>query len=220
MSFPTFDELLDIDYTDSKWYDLTNLPNEQWKDIKDYEGLYQVSNYGRVKSLKKKLEITNKYGTFYFWRYSKILKPIVGNTGYLVVSLVKEKRKKQFRVHQLVGRHFLANPNNYNCINHINGIKYCNLYTNLEYCTYSHNNKEAYRLGLKKPSKTMLGKLDKDCPNSVAVNQYDLDGIFIKRWNSSREAMRQLNMKSNKIYMCCQGKRHTYAGYKWSYADE
>ena len=52
MEFPTFDELADINYTDSRWYELDNLPNEEWRDIQGYEGNYMVSNYGRVKSLK------------------------------------------------------------------------------------------------------------------------------------------------------------------------
>ena len=196
------------------------MKEEIWKDIEGFEGLYQVSSFGRVKSLPKKWEISNNFGTFWVVKDERMLSPVISNKGYYVLSLVNNKRKKQFRVHQLVAKHFLENNNNFNCINHINGNKLDNCISNLEYCSHSHNQKEAYRLGLKQPSKNMLGKLDDKCPNSIPVNQYTLDGIFIRRWSSSREAMRQLHMKSNKIWLCCQHKRNQTYGYRWEYANE
>lgn len=193
---------------------------EQWKDIDGYEGLYQISNYGRVKSLPKSWLLTNNFGTHWVTKEERILSPIINNKGYYVVSLVKDKRKKQFRIHQLVATHFLKNEKADNCINHIDGNKLNNYFENLEYCTQSHNIKEAYRLGLKKPNKNMLGRLDDLCPNSIPINQYTLDGVFIRRWNSAREAMRQMGKKSNKIYLCCKHKKSQMYGYKWEYANE
>lgn len=192
---------------------------EIWKDIKGYEGLYQISSYGRVKSLERIIKLSNNFGNFSYKTSERMLQLITNNKGYYVVSLVKNKQKKQHRVHQLVAKHFLNNENNFNCINHIDGDKKNNHVNNLEYCTDSHNIKEAYRIGLKKPNFCMLGKLDDKCPNSIPVNQLTIDGVFIKRWNSSREAMRQLNMKANHIMDCCMGKRKSTYGYRWEYAD-
>jgi hypothetical protein len=196
------------------------MKEEIWKDIEGFEGLYQISSFGRVKSLPKKWVMTNNFGTFWVMKDERILSPVISNKGYYVLSLVKNKRKKQFRVHQLVATHFLENNGNYNCINHIDGDKLNNNIENLEYCTHSHNQKEAFRLGLKQPSKSMLGRLDDLCPNSIPINQYTLDGVFIKRWNSAREAMRHMGKKSNKIYMCCKHRKSQMYGYKWEYADE
>lgn len=240
MEFPTFDELLDIDYSKQiipmKIYlSLCDLSNERWKDIQGYEGLYQISDYGRVKSLPKTVSFKNNFGEFQYKTPVKILTPITSNKGYYVVSLVKDKHKKQFRVHQLVANHFIPNKNNFKytdfdepnnidfsklVINHEDGQKQNDHYSNLAWCTTSYNLREAYRLSLKKPSKTMLGKLGIECPNSIPVNQYTKDGVFIKRWDSARDAMRHYGHNRNEIYKCCKGKKELEWGYKWRYADE
>lgn len=240
MEFPTFDELLDIDYSKEVvpikiYLSLNNLPNERWKDIEGYEGLYQISDYGRVKSLPKTVSFKNNFGEFQYETKIKILTPIVNTKGYYVVSLVKNKHKKQFRVHQMVANHFIADKNNFKytdfddtnnidfdklVINHEDGQKRNNHYSNLVWCTTSYNLREAFRLSLKKPSKSMLGKTGAACPNSIPVNQYTSDGIFMKRWDSARDAMRYYGRKSNEIYKCCKGTKKLEWGYKWRYFDE
>ena len=98
---------------------------EIWKDIKGYEGLYQVSNIGRVRSLK-----------------NDILKPFIcKGDGHYYVGLYREGICKRYAVHRLVADTFIPNPNNLLCVNHIDEVKTNNIVSNLEWCTYRYNNR-------------------------------------------------------------------------------
>lgn len=121
---------------------------EIWKDIKNYESCYQVSNLGKVRSL------TRKVNTYNGVRITKgqLLKPLKTNRNYLRVCLKKNQKNKYISIHRLVAEAFIPNPNNYNVINHIDSNTYNNLVNNLEWCTQSHNIKEAYRIGNAKPT--------------------------------------------------------------------
>lgn len=99
---------------------------EIWKDIKGYEGRYQISNEGRVKSLIGSKE--------------KILKPGLNFHGYEKVTLSKGNKVKAHLVHRLVAQAFIPNPNDYPCINHKDEMKFDNSVDNLEWCTYDYNN--------------------------------------------------------------------------------
>lgn len=112
---------------------------EIWKDIKDYEGLYQVSNIGRVRRLKG-----------YYCKNDKIIKSRYDKDGYLQICLSKNNKTKFFRVHRLVACAFIDNLENKLYINHINGIKDDNRVENIEWCTASENQKHCIRTGLKK----------------------------------------------------------------------
>ena len=171
---------------------------EIWKDIPEYEGLYQVSNLGKIKSLER-------YNYKGHHNLEKILKPVLCKNGYYYVSLCKNKKVKSFQVHRIVANTFLNNKNNYPCINHINGVKTDNRVENLEFCTYSHNEKEAYRIGLKKTIKTA---------------QYDINGNLIKIFKSRVEAEKETGVKASCIWRVCEGKVKTAGGYKWRYVDE
>lgn len=123
--------------------------NELWKDIKDYEGLYQVSNLGNVKSVEKIIEASNQYGAKYKCLHKeRILKPTVNKDGYYRVSLSKNNKVKNYLVHRLVAETFLDNPNNYPCINHKDENKQNNYLINLEFCTVKYNTN--YGNGIKK----------------------------------------------------------------------
>ena len=101
---------------------------EEWRDIKGYEGLYQVSSLGRVKSLKDSHDNYRE----------KILKP--GNVrGYLHVNLYKDTKRKTYRIHRLVAEAFISNPNNYEEVNHKDEDKTNNCVSNLEWCTREYN---------------------------------------------------------------------------------
>jgi len=110
---------------------------EIWKDVPEYEGLYRVSNLGRVKSLK--------------WGKERVLKPKEDRGGYVYVGLYKEGVEKKFSVHRLVMLAFVGESGLQ--VNHINGLKTDNQLENLEYCTGSENMIHAFKNGLKKGSK-------------------------------------------------------------------
>lgn len=120
-----------------KKYDTSDLLGEIWIDVKDYEGFYQVSNLGRVKSLDR-IVLPNKFYA------SKILKGSLNKDGYRRILLYKNSKYKGTSIHRLVATHFIDNPENKPCINHINGIRNDNRVENLEWVTYSENERHAY----------------------------------------------------------------------------
>ena len=111
------------------------METEIWKDIDGYEGRYQVSNFGRVKS---------------FWHGEHILKPVLLNIGYQQVTLCANGKHELVRVHRLVAKAFVDNPDNKPQVNHINGDKQDNRATNLEWVTASENRYHAYATGLQR----------------------------------------------------------------------
>lgn len=108
---------------------------EIWIDIEGYEGMYQVSNMGRVKSLERKVYISSKnvYGT----KKPKILKSYLDGYGYPTVKLFKDGKKKNYHIHRLVAAAFIPNPENKPTVDHINAIKTDNRVDNLRWFTYS-----------------------------------------------------------------------------------
>lgn len=166
---------------------------EIWKDVEGYEGLYQVSNMGRVKSLKYDKE--------------KIIKSCKNSRGYLIVNLYKDKKMKDHKVHRLVAQAFLPNPNNLPQVNHKNEIKTDNRVDNLEYCDSSYNNNYGSRTerAVKAKSKPVL--------------QFTKDGEFIRKWESATQVSRELGFNQSSISNCCKGKIYkSVGGYKWCYA--
>lgn len=196
---------------------------EIWKDIKGYEGLYQVSDLGRVKSLKR--EVKNKNG-FRIVK-EKVLKPIINNKGYYVYGLRKNGKLEMKLLHRLIGEHFLENKNKFTCINHIDGNKLNNRIDNLEWCTYKHNIKEAFRLGLNTYTyqknfqhNYWKGKYGKDHNCSKCVLQYDLNNVFIKKWDSITDASKKTNINYYSISNNCRGKQKSAGGFIWKFKEE
>lgn len=190
---------------------------EIWKDIKDFEGLYQVSNLGRVRSLDRP------------YHKGKILTPAFdGKKNYLFVGLHKNKVVKQKNVHRLVAETFIDNPNNYPCINHIDENKTNNHVENLEWCTIKYNS----NYGNGKERMILSRKSNKNYQDSLLrgqetrnrlkcsgaekqVLQYTLDGMFLHEWKSMTEAERQLGISRCGIAKCCKGIFKQFKGYKW-----
>jgi hypothetical protein len=113
------------------------MTTEIFKDIIGYEGIYQISNLGNVKRLYKKKP------------NGIILKPLDNGAGYCQVGLSKNNKSKKHYIHRLLAQYFIHNPNNFPCINHINGLKNDNRIDNLEWCTYSDNNHHAIKTRLR-----------------------------------------------------------------------
>ena len=183
---------------------------EIWKDIKGYEGLYQVSNLGRVKSLSKEFLVSNQYCKTTKCRKTKerILKPQLDKYGYYRVTLCKDGKKYLKQIHRLVALTFLTNPHELPLVNHKNEIKTDNRSCNLEFCTSSYNQNYG----------TIKERIS--VAQSYDINQYTLGGCFIKKWHGINKASRELKINHANIISCCQGKRKSAGGYIWRYYNE
>ena len=126
---------------------------ENWKDIEGYENLYQISDLGNVRSLNAIINCKGAKNINTHIRRGRILKQRKTTTGYYYVNLSKNGKVKPSRVHRLVAQAFIPNDKDFNLVNHKDGNKLNNNVNNLEWCDYSHNLKEAYRIGLRKKQK-------------------------------------------------------------------
>lgn len=178
---------------------------EIWKDIENYEGLYQISNLGNVKSLEKELKIKskNQYKQFDMKLLfkGKMLKPSLKSSGYYYVCLTRDKKTKYYAIHRLVAQTFLDNPNNYNYINHKDENKLNNCVDNLEWCSAKYNCNYGDR------TNKIIQKLN------VKILQYDLNGNFIKEWASIKDATETLKIRN--ISQVVNNKRNKAGGFIW-----
>lgn len=179
---------------------------EIWKDIKDFEGLYQGSNCGRAKSLDR--YVKGKGHSLQF-KKGRILKPMKDPNGYLKVNLCKDGKVKAFTVHRLVAEAFLPNPHNYPCVNHKDENKQNNNVSNLEWCSAQYNNTYGTRIE-RVAEKTTNGKLSKP------VLQYTLDGVFVREWESIAECGRN-GYNQGHVASCCRGKLKKHKDSIWRY---
>ena len=165
--------------------------NEIWKNIENYEGLYQVSNLGQVRSLKS--------------GETKNLKPGNNGRGYLFVILYKDGKMKRLYLHRLVAKAFIPNPLGYPVINHKDENPSNNHVSNLEWCSVRYNT--CYGTSLKR----IAAKLSKP------VLQYDKQNNFLRRWPSTMEVERKLGFHQAGICACSNGKCKTAYGFVWRY---
>ena len=114
---------------------------ETWKDIKGYEGIYQISNLGRVKRISNIHWCNLKYRDNYY------LKPLDNGKGYLRIKLTVNNKSRRVMLHRLIAEVFIENPNNYPFVNHIDGNKKNNNLNNLEWCTQSQNCLHSVKMG-------------------------------------------------------------------------
>lgn len=186
---------------------------EIWKDIIDFPN-YQISNLGRVKSKER---IVNALYNSKKRNRERILKLFTNNRGYKVVTLYNHNGKSNpIFVHRLVAKSFINNPNKHNIINHINADKGDNRVDNLEWCTQSHNIKEAYRLGNAKPQLTNLGKFGKNNKKAQKIKQIDIEtNEVINYFYGTLEAERITGVNFRNIHLCLKNKIKSAGGYKW-----
>lgn len=163
---------------------------EEWKDVVGYEGLYKVSNLGRVKSLKKN-------GV----AHDKLLRAFdLRGLGYMSVRLSKDNKGKTHKVHRLVAQAFIQNPNNLPQVNHKDENKSNNFVYNLEWCDNSYNINYGTR------NDKMASKLYKK------VNCYTIDGVFIKQYPSVK-ATEEDGFNATNVSHCLSGRRKNHKGY-------
>ena len=174
---------------------------EEWKDINGYEGLYQISNLGNVKSLPKKCDLQNGYSRT---TVEKILKFGINANGYRYVNLRKGKVAKNTRVHRLVAEHFISNLWNKKTVNHINGIKLDNREINLEWATSAENNIHARITGLNKTT-------DKHRYPAKKVIDTQTGQIY----NSVYYLGKLINIKLNDLYKMLSGNKTNITSYRF-----
>lgn len=168
--------------------------DEIWRDIEGYEGLYQISNKGRVKSLK--------YGK------ERILKPQDNGRGYMIIGLFKNGILKHIKVHRLVAITFISNPENLSEVNHKDENKKNNCVENLEWirhmdnCNYGTRNE---RVGYS---------------HSKPILQYSKSGDFIREWQGAREIEKLLGINHTSIIQSCKGRYKSAGGFVWKYKEK
>lgn len=175
---------------------------EIWKDIEGYEGLYQVSNFGRVKSLSRPYK--NQYGDFGM-KPEKILKQKISCykkeeahiNGYYVVSLSKDDRGQWKRVHRIVAKAFIENPHKKSEVNHKNGNKLDNNVDNLEWVTHRENCKHAWVTGLRtKSEEERRKKIQMYNIKLKSINEHDVFKIY-NEYKTKKVTMKDLSEKYN-----------------------
>lgn len=177
---------------------------EIWKDIPGYEGLYQVSNLGRIKSIlfrNRQIE----------YKRERILIPQPNGTGYLKTILSKNGIFKQYLIHRLGAMAFLPNPENLPQINHKDENKHNNKVDNLEWCTEKYNHEYGTRI-----NREIKLKQEK---YGIPVMQKDLNDNIIKCFTCIREANRETGVGRKEIKRVCEGIYSQAGGYKWSYIN-
>lgn len=211
---------------------------EIWKDIRGYEGLYQVSNMGRVKSLER---ITTRKNGVTLPIKEKILQYGIDRKGYYFVGLYKNSKGENKSIARLVAEAFISNPENKPEVNHINTIRTDNRIENLEWCTHKENcnnplTKEHQKIaqtGKRHSEETKKkisennkgrkcyweGKISKEHPNSKPIIQFSLNGDLIKKWECLSDVKRELGIQHSNIIKVINGARNQTGNSKWEYYD-
>jgi hypothetical protein len=175
---------------------------EVWKPVPNYEGLYEVSNIGKVRSV---------------YRYKRVLKPMISNSGYERVDLFKDKNRKQFSVHRLVAMAFVDNPDKKPFVNHKDENKLNNSAENLEWVSHIENcrygtavERRTQHFDYSKRRINNAGQI-KSCSKPIA--QYTKDGKFVRNWDSASECARATGFSISGIRTVVSGKRNSIFGY-------
>lgn len=185
------------------------MKKEIWKEVKGYEGLYEISNYGRCRRIAYPIDTQAKEAQFGLPHY---LKPNHGEWGHTRYALTHKGKVKLALAHRLVLEAFeVPNPHDKPHVNHIDNNPKNNYIENLEWCTHTENMQHMIKSGRKV---TYRGK---DHVESKTVHQFDKDMNFIAEYGSSGEASRKTGFLSGHIREACRGTLKTYKGYIWKY---
>ena len=192
--------------------------NEIWRDIKGYEGLYQVSSLGRIKSLPRyEIGHNGKKHSNIFFRKGGMLKPNDRGNGYLHFVLSKNGKQKTFYIHRLVGMAFQDICGEWfdgAVINHKDENPLNNAASNLEWCSRSYNTKYGNSM-----NKMLSSRNKNQMCSEKQVIQLTLDGEFVAEYKSIAEAGRQNGINIGNIGSVCRGERKSSGGFLWQYKE-
>ena len=188
------------------------MEQEIWKPIAGFEGHYEVSNHGRVRSLTRTIRLKGPIGQDVLRTIQgQIHKPILQKNGYLLIGLQKTpSERKYFKVHRLVALAFIPNPEHLPQVNHKDEVKTNNHVENLEWCTSKYNMHYA-------------GRYDRAAKsNRKPVGKYDDSGRLLATFPSAKDAAAAAGLCESSILKCCQGQKwYSHAGgYIWRYIDK
>lgn len=191
------------------------MEQEKIKDIEGYEGLYQITSYGRVISV-------DRYDKFNRHKGGEMKQSKCGSRrDYLFVGLSRNGKTKQYYVHQLVARAFIPNPENKPCIDHIDNDKNNNHVENLRWVTHLENmNNTITRKRMIDESYKFISQAGADNPFSRKIAMYTLDGKLIKVFDSGGQIEKEYGIRSASISRVCLGKRPQTHGYIFKYIGE
>jgi hypothetical protein len=176
--------------------------DEEWRDIEGFEGVYQISSFGRVKSLSRKNSYGRKIG-------EKTIKSHEMRGGYLRIVLHKDGSRKSCLIHRLVAKTFVPNPHNLPIINHKDENTNNNMPSNLEWCSNKYNINYGTR------NKRLSQSLKKK------IGQYSKNNKLIKMWESATDVKNELGYDDSSIRKCCNNRKNYNSahGFKWVYAN-
>jgi hypothetical protein len=182
--------------------------HEKWKDIQGFEGFYQISNFGRIRSVDR--FVKSRHGQRVV--KGKVLSPSKNKrTGYYQIHLYKFGCCYRYNVHSLVAKAFVP-LNGKPYVNHKDGQKENNRADNLEWVTNAENHYHAVRLGLNK-------NYGANSYKARTVIQLDQEGNLIKKWECINDASYNLGIHQSNIVKCCNGERKTTGGFMWKYEE-
>lgn len=190
------------------------MDNEIWKDIEDFEGMYQVSNKGRVKSLDRTVkQRTNSTQV----KKSRFIVGSMNQKGYPLTGLTKNNIKSSFATHRLVAETFIENPESKETVNHIDGVKTNNNVDNLEWNTYKENIAHSWEIGNHSLRPDHMDFMSKNSiiKNSKKVGRYTKDNVYIDSFNSIREGAEHVGINYRGVSACVNGTQLTSGGFKW-----
>lgn len=210
------DNIKDFAVNSARWLSLEDFEGEVWKDIPDYEGWYQVSNMGRIKSLDRQFSLQRicDHIPRILSLKGQIIKASCKYGEYLMCHLKKNGTSKAVKYHRIVCTAFHENTENLPEVNHINEVKTDNRADNLEWCTREYNAKWGTAIE-RTTAKT------RNHPNtSRPVYQFTKDCVLVKKYPSIKQASRETGIKETNISSVCKdGKSSSAGGFIWSHTD-